>query len=100
VCLYTSRIFFKSLLFHLPEQEEGCQTSEHSLDSYGRHHQGNYKRKNSAISKTNKIFQRPVYLFSTNKNEKCLFLLRSNLQAEEKNLKDEPNGKDFHQLMQ
>ena len=27
---------------HLPEQEEGCQTSEHSPDFYGRHHQGNY----------------------------------------------------------
>ena len=31
--------------FHLPEQGEGCRTSEHSPDFYGRHHQGNYSGK-------------------------------------------------------
>ena len=29
----------------LPEQGGGCQTSEHSPDFYGRHHQGNYNEK-------------------------------------------------------
>lgn len=49
-------------VFHLPEQGEGCQTSEHSLDFYGRHHQGNYSEKKNykilslTLVKVTKIF--------------------------------------------